>query len=63
MTYPFASLFQRYVPDLSRPDAEGWASGSCPFCGDPDTFRVNLRSGHWVCLPTSGSIQDGGDET
>lgn len=51
-TYPYLSLFKQYVSDLGPPDEEGWASGSCPFCGEADTFRVNLQSGRWVCLPT-----------
>ena len=51
-THPYLSLFKKYVPDLSPPDSEGWASGRCPFCGEPDTFQVNLKSGRWVCLPT-----------
>jgi hypothetical protein len=50
---PYWSLFQKQVPDLCTPDADGWASGSCPFCGEAGTFRVNLRSGRWVCLPDS----------
>jgi hypothetical protein len=50
-TYPYWNLFKSQIADLSDPDAEGWASGSCPYCGDPDTFRVNLKSGRWVCLP------------
>ena len=49
--FPYLTLFRKYVPDLSAPDGDGWASGSCPYCGDPNTFRVNLRSGRWVCLP------------
>jgi hypothetical protein len=53
-TYPYLSLFKSYVPDLGSPDSNGWASGSCPFCGEADTFRVNLKSGRWVCLPTPG---------
>lgn len=53
-TYPYLSLFKSYVPDLGPPDSNGWASGSCPFCGEADTFRVNLKSGRWVCLPTPG---------
>jgi hypothetical protein len=51
-THPYLSLFRKYVPDLGPPDSDGWASGSCPFCGEVDTFRVNLKSGRWVCLPT-----------
>ena len=51
-TYPYLSLFKKYVSDLSPPNEDGWASGSCPFCGEHDTFRVNLNSGRWVCLPT-----------
>jgi hypothetical protein len=50
-TYPYWTLFKSQVPDLTEPDSEGWASGSCPYCGDQDTFRVNLKSGRWVCLP------------
>jgi len=53
-TYPYLTLFQHYVPDLGPPDKHGWASGSCPFCGDLNTFRVNLHTGRWVCLPTPG---------
>jgi hypothetical protein len=49
--YPYASLFQTLVPDLCHPDPEGWATGSCPYCGDPKTFRVNLKSGRWTCVP------------
>ena len=51
-TYPYLTLFKSYIPDLGTPDENGWASGSCPFCGETDTFRVNLKSGRWVCLPT-----------
>lgn len=51
--YPFYSLFQQHIQNLSEPDLSGWASGDCPYCGDPDTFRVNLRTGKWVCLPNS----------
>lgn len=51
-TYPYLTLFKTYITDLGPPDADGWASGSCPFCGEADTFRVNLKSGRWVCLPT-----------
>lgn len=50
--YPYASLFKKLVPDLTLPDSEGWATGSCPYCGDPETFRVNLKSGRWTCIPT-----------
>ncbi len=53
--FPYWSLFKSYVRDLGQPDAEGWASGSCPFCGEANTFRVNLKSGRWVCLPAPGS--------
>jgi len=52
-TYPYWTLFKSQIPDLGTPDSEGWASGSCPYCGDPGTFRVNLKSGRWVCLPRS----------
>ena len=50
--YQYESLFRKYVLDLGKPDEDGWATGSCPFCGDLNTFRVNLKSGRWVCLPT-----------
>jgi hypothetical protein len=50
--YPYASLFKSYIADMGQPDPDGWASGSCPFCGEADTFRVNLKTGKWVCLPT-----------
>lgn len=50
--YPYESLFRKYVFDLGEPDEDGWATGSCPFCREPGTFRVNLKSGRWVCLPT-----------
>ena len=49
--YPYASLLKKLVPDLSHPDPEGWATGSCPYCGDPQAFRVNLKSGRWTCVP------------
>jgi len=49
--YPYKTLFKKYVFDLCEPDEDGWAAGTCPFCGDPGTFRVNLKSGRWVCLP------------
>ena len=49
--YPYASLFKTLVPDLGHPDPDGWATGSCPYCGDPKTFRVNLKSGRWTCVP------------
>ena len=50
--FPYQALFKKYVPDLSAPDQNGWASGTCPYCGEPETFRVNLKSGRWICLPT-----------
>lgn len=50
-TYPYWLLFKKYIPDLGEPDKDGWAVGSCPFCGESNCFRVNLRSGRWVCLP------------
>ena len=62
-TYPYLTLFKSYIPDLGPPDENGWASGSCPFCGETDTFRVNLKSGRWVCLPTpehKGQSRKGG---
>ena len=49
--YPYKSLFKKYVSDLGEPDADGWATGTCPYCGDQGTFRVNLKSGRWTCLP------------
>lgn len=51
-TFPYLTLFKNYISDLGPPDKDGWASGSCPFCHETDTFRVNLKSGRWVCLPT-----------
>jgi len=59
-SYPFLTLFRRYVPDLTPPDEDGWASGSCPFCGETETFRVNLKSGRWVCLPSPNLIRPPG---
>lgn len=56
-TYPYLSLFKRYIPDLGPPDGDGWASGSCPFCGEADTFHVNLKSGRWTCLPTPEALR------
>jgi hypothetical protein len=56
-SYPFLVLFKGYIPDLSCPDKDGWATGTCPYCGDPDTFRVNLRTGHWVCLPSPSQAE------
>jgi len=50
-TFPFLSLFKKAVPDLGPPDEDGWAAGTCPFCGDANTFRANLKSGRWTCLP------------
>lgn len=49
--YPFESLFRRLVPDLTTPDSDGWSSGTCPYCGDRNSFRANLLTGKWVCLP------------
>lgn len=49
--YPYKSLFKKYIADLGEPDKDGWATGTCPFCGDPGTFRVNLKSGRWACFP------------
>jgi len=57
--FPYQTLFKKYVSDLSAPDQNGWASGSCPFCGEAGTFRVNLQSGRWVCLPTPNHLLDG----
>ena len=54
--YPYTALFKKLVPDLGHPDPEGWATGSCPYCGDPETFRVNLKSGRWTCLPPPPTI-------
>jgi hypothetical protein len=50
-TFPYWSLFKSEISDLSKPDPDGWATGRCPYCGERDTFRVNLKSGRWVCLP------------
>ncbi len=52
--YPYATLFQKHIPGLGPPNEDGWASGSCPFCGERDTFKVNLQTGRWVCFPTPG---------
>ena len=49
--FPYQKFFQRHVPDLGSPNDDGWATGSCPYCGDPGTFHVNLKTGHWTCLP------------
>lgn len=62
LTYPYLTLFKNYIPDLCQPDENGWAAGSCPFCGEADTFRVNLKTGRWVCLPTpehKGQVRKG----
>lgn len=55
-TYPYWTLFKSYIADLGPPNAHGWATGSCPFCREPGTFRVNLKSGRWVCLPSPEEI-------
>ena len=62
--FPYWSLFSKEIPDLSMPDADGWATGSCPYCREPGTFRVNLKSGRWVCLPapTARKHAHGGTE-
>lgn len=57
--FPYWTLFKSQVPDLSEPDSEGWATGLCPYCGEPDTFRVNLKSGRWVCLPKPPQMNQG----
>jgi len=57
--FPHKSLFQKYVCDLGEPDENGWATGTCPFCGDSGTFRVNLKFGGWVCLPAPTSKPSG----
>jgi hypothetical protein len=49
---PFTGLFRKLVPDLSGPDRQGWASGTCPYCHHPGSFRANLHTGAWVCIPT-----------
>ena len=54
--YPYQTLFKKYVIDLGEPDEDGWANGTCPFCGDLDAFRVNLKSGRWVCLPAPSQL-------
>ena len=56
--FPYLSLFQEFVPDLSWPDENGWATGSCPYCYEPETFRVNLKSGRWICLPNPDATKD-----
>jgi hypothetical protein len=48
---PFRDLFRREVPRLGAPDFLGWAVADCPYCGTAGSFRVNLRTGRWVCLP------------
>jgi hypothetical protein len=50
--YPYLTLFKKYIRNLGRADENGWAIGDCPFCGEPGTFQVNLKTGRWVCFPT-----------
>jgi hypothetical protein len=54
-TYPFASVFQKQVPDLSAPDSDGWSAGTCPYCGLTGAFKVNLVTGKWLCLPDAAN--------
>jgi hypothetical protein len=51
---PYAVLFQEIVPNLNEPDEDGWATGDCPYCGDIGSFRANLKTGRWLCLPPTG---------
>jgi hypothetical protein len=56
--YPFEAPFKELVPDLSVADADGWSTGTCPYCREPGAFRVNLVSGRWVCLPQPDNAGD-----
>ncbi len=50
----FARVFREFVPDLTPPDREGWAGGTCPYCRAAGAFRCNVFTARWVCLPTPG---------
>jgi hypothetical protein len=56
--FPFKALFQREILNLTAPDADGWATGDCPYCRQPAGFRANLVTGRWVCLPPPTSRPD-----
>lgn len=58
--YAFTSIFRKLTPDLSEPDGEGWASGTCPYCHAPGSFRANLSTGAWVCMPIPEPAVDRG---
>jgi hypothetical protein len=47
----FLPLFRRYVPDVTNPDPQGWARGTCPYCNHPGAFWGNVHTGRWLCLP------------
>ena len=57
---PYWTLFATTIPNLGPPDLDGWATGDCPYCGDPGTFRVNLATGRWTCLPPVTPSADNG---
>lgn len=48
---PFQALFERIIPNLGPPDADGWAVGDCPYCGDKQSLRANVITGRWTCVP------------
>lgn len=48
---PFEAVFRNLVPDLTRPDPEGWSVGTCPYCQEAQSFRANVVTGKWLCLP------------
>jgi len=49
--YPYLTFFQNRIKNLGEPDRWGWATGDCPFCGEPRAFRANLKNGRWLCFP------------
>src|ERR1035437_9240332 len=34
----------------ARPRSSGWARGPCPMCGRPNTFSVQVATGHFHCF-------------
>jgi hypothetical protein len=51
MPATFEKVFREFVPDLARPDANGWARGKCPYCGAARGFVCNVFTGKWSCFP------------
>ena len=55
--YPYVTFFKKRIKNLGKPDRWGWATGDCPFCGEPGAFRANLKNGKWLCFPETKGQQ------